>query len=149
MKIITPLGVGLGLSLFAAGPAAANITHTASLEHASGPVQAQYRGAVVIAHKQVGAVAPPGARTTLRCAWTARIAVDRVATTASGAVASRSFDTEGVAKGSRAGWCKTNRSAIAQEVAGRLRDADRHLARAAHQDRPVLLSEVDRIHDPA
>lgn len=144
MTIIASLG--LGLSLIAAGPAA---THTVAVEHRSGPVQAQYRGAVEIEHKQIGAVAPPGRSGTLRCAWTARLAVDRTATTATGALASRSFAVPAVAKGSRAGWCSTSRSAIAEEVAARLRDADRHLALAAQDDRQVLLSEVDRLADPA
>lgn len=145
MTIIASLG--LGLSLIAAGPAAA--THTASIEHHSGPVEAQYRAATVVEHKQIGSVAPPGRSGTLRCAWTARLAVDRTATTAFGALASRSFAVSGVAGGSRPGWCSANRRAIAQEAATRLRGVDRHLAAAAREDREVLLAEVDRLAEPA
>ncbi|MBB5712234.1 hypothetical protein [Sphingomonas xinjiangensis] len=149
MKRIVSLG--LGLSLAAAGPAAATPvhSHSASVEHRSGPVRADYRGTVVIEHKQVGSVAPPGRASTLRCAWSARLEVDRVATTAAGAQASRSFATPEVARGSRTGWCGTSRDAIARAVAAGLRDAERHLAAAARDDRPALLSQVDRLADPA
>lgn len=145
MTIIASLG--LGLSLTAAGPTAA--THTASVEHRSGPVQAQYRASTVVEHKQIGSVAPPGRSGTLRCAWTARLSVDRTATTAFGALVSRSFAISDVAGGSRPGWCRDNRRAIAHDVATRLGDTDRYLAAAAREDREVLLAEVDRLAAPA
>lgn len=144
MTAIATLALGLGL--FAAEPVAP-ATHSVVVDHPSGRVDARYGGSIVVEHKQVGAVAPPGRAGTLRCAWTARLSVDRVATTASAGSASRSFVTNPVLNGSRPGWC--NRTAIDQEVAARLPDTGVHLADAAREDQPVLRAEVDRLHGPA
>ncbi|UYY57771.1 hypothetical protein [Sphingomonas sp. S2-65] len=142
--------IALGLSIFAAAPVgAATHTHTLVVDHPSGPVDARYRGRVIVEHQQIGSVAPPGRGATLRCAWTARLAVDRTATTPSKAAASRSFVTDGIMRGSRPGWCSAARSAIAGEVASRLSNADVHLAAAARADHPVLLAEIDRLAGPA
>ena len=146
MTAIATLALGLGL--FTAEPGAP-ATRSIVLEHPSGRVDARYGGTVVIEHKQIGAVAPPGRAETLRCAWSARLAVDRTATTASAASVSRSFVTAAVLRGSRPGWCSTSRSAIEREVASRLSDADAHLAIAARADRPILLAELDRLAGPA
>jgi len=59
-------------------------------------------------------------------------------------MASRSFAKNDVAKGSLPGWCNTNKSAIAREVARKV-DANKHILEAAQEDQPVLLVELDQL----
>lgn len=119
--------------------------HNLAVPHSSGTAQAEYRGAIGVQHKQVGAPAPAGRPSTLRCVWTANIEVNRTATTAAGALASRSFVRDDVANGSRPGWCSANRTVIARDVAQRLGDGSQHLAQAAEADRAMLLTDLDRL----
>lgn len=118
--------------------------HVLTVQHSAGPATVEYRGDPSIRYRQTGAVAPAGAPSTLRCAWTVDLTVDRVATFGKGMMLSRSFVRSGVAEGSRPGWCDSSRSAIQAEVRERVGSADRHVAAAAFADRPVLLAELDR-----
>ena len=140
MTFITSLG--LMLSAAHGMPAA---VHTVSIQHASGPVEAEYRGEVDVQHRQIGSPAPGGRPSTLRCAWTAHLAVDRIATSTSNAMASRNFTRNDIASGSRPGWCRTNRAVIARDVAARIGDVERHVALAAQDDTPALQAELDRL----
>lgn len=126
----------------AAAPAPAD---SVSVPHPSGTAQADYRGAITVAHKQIGSAAPAGRPSSLRCVWSASLEVNRTATTPTGTLASRSFVQEDVAEGSRPGWCTANRSAIARDVAQRVGDGSQHLAKAAAADRAVLLADLDRL----
>lgn len=134
--------IAVALAAASTAPLAA---HTLAVPHASGTAQAEYRGAIGVQHRQIGTPSPGGRPSTLRCVWTANIKVNRVASTAAGMLASRSFVQEDVANGSRPGWCSANRSVIARDVAQRLGDGSTHLARAAAADRAVLLTELDRL----
>ena len=89
---------GLALAT-AATMAAPTIEHTTRVDHHSGPVEVRYRGAVVVEHRQIGAVAPAGQSSTLRCAWTANMIVDRHAKASSGTLMTRNFARDGVAAG--------------------------------------------------
>lgn len=142
MTIIASIGMALGLAT-ASGTAPA--VHVVSLDHASGAVQAEYRGQIAIKQKQIGTSAPAGRPSTLRCVWEANLTVDRTATTGSGNLASRSFIQDGIAKGSRAGWCSTNGAAIARDASRSMGDVSQHLAAAAQRDGDTLLSELDQI----
>lgn len=137
------------LAIFAAAAAAATgapaATHSLSVEHASGAVQADYRGDIKIQQKQVGAVAPPGRPSSLRCVWTANMEVNRTAIGAGGVMASRSFVENNVANGSRPGWCNASRSAIQQDVAKKVGDTRAYLAKAADADRAALIADLDKL----
>ncbi len=123
-------------------PAAA---HTVTIPHSSGNVRAEYAGEVVVQHRQIGTPAPGGRASTLRCMWTASLAVDRKATNDAGRVASRSFTRENVASGSRPGLCSSNRAAIDREVIAQLGDASDHVALAAQDDHSVLHQELEHL----
>ncbi|MES2271995.1 MAG: hypothetical protein V4533_14015 [Pseudomonadota bacterium] len=135
---------GLSLGLLAAASSAA-AEHRVQIDHRSGAVDAHYRGNVDVSHKQIGSAAPGGRASSLRCAWTAKISVNREARHASGAVMTRAFESDTIVKGSRPGWCSTNTAAIAQDVALRTDDIQRHLLAAAEKDHAVLTAEVERL----
>jgi len=117
---------------------------TRTINHSSGSVTADYRGAVVIERKQIGSVAPPGRPSTLRCQWTAHLNVERQAAGAGGLAMSRSFVRPNVAEGSRPGWCEGHSPFIDREVAERMQDQT-HLQQAADEDRATLMIDVDRL----
>lgn len=139
MTHIVLAGLLLGL---AAAPAA--VDHMVRVDHHSGPVDAIYRGQVTISYRQVGAVAPPGVPSTLRCRWAAHVAVERAARSASG-VATRSIASPDVLTGVRPGWCDAHRDAVAGEVAARMDDVRARVERVAQEDHEVLRSELDRL----
>ncbi|WP_093330352.1 hypothetical protein [Sphingomonas rubra] len=120
--------------------------HVVTLDHRSGSVEARYRGAVMVTHRQIGAVAPGGRASTLRCTWHADLAVTREARGTVGIAASRSFGRDGLFAGSRPGWCDTARRAIADEVASRAGEVDTHLRALAQEDHAPLRAELDRLH---
>lgn len=122
------------------------VDHRGRLDHHSGPVATHYRGTVAVAHRQIGAVAPGGRASTLRCDWAASMIVDRRATAASGATMTRQIESDPIVSGTRAGWCVTNRAAIAREVADRTADMQDHLIDLAREDHEALRSELDSIH---
>ena len=136
-----------GLMLGAAGAALGmTVEHQSRLDHHSGPVAAQYRGTVAVSHRQVGAVAPAGAPSTLRCDWAATMTVDRHATASSGTVMTRRIESDPRISGSRAGWCTNHRAAIAKEVAARAATMQDHLMTLAQEDHEAIRLELDRIH---
>jgi hypothetical protein len=138
-----------GLALAAAGAALGmTVDHQHRVDHHSGPVAVDYRGDVVITHKQLGAVAPGGRTSSLRCDWAATMTVARHGIAASGTRLVRSIDSDPVVSGSRPGWCMTSHRAIAKEVASRKADMQRHLAGLAQEDEAMLRAELDRIHGP-
>ncbi|MEN2749795.1 hypothetical protein [Sphingomonas sp. T9W2] len=118
--------------------------HVLTVQHAAGPADVEYRADPSIRYSQLGAVAPGGRPSTLRCSWSVDLAVNRVATLREGTMLSRSFVRNGVAEGSRPGWCDASRTAIEGEVKKRIGSAGRHVEAAADADRPVLLAELDR-----
>ncbi|TKD51549.1 hypothetical protein [Sphingomonas baiyangensis] len=118
-------------------------TLTRTIDLPSGAVTAEYRGDVEIATKQIGAVAPGGRPSTLRCSWTASLNVERQAT-GGGVIAARSFTLPKVAEGSRSGWCDGQRKAIGKEVAQRVQTGA-YLERAANADRGKLRADFDQL----
>ena len=138
-----------GLALAATGAALGmTLDHQNEVDHRSGPVAVKYRGDVVITHKQVGAVAPGGRASSLRCDWAASMSVARHAVAASGARLVRSIDSEPVVSGTRPGWCVTSHGAIKKEVAAKAADMRQHLMMLAQEDEQMLRVELDRIHGP-
>ena len=138
-----------GLALAATGAALGmTLDHQNEVDHRSGPVAVKYRGDVVITHKQVGAVAPGGRASSLRCDWAASRSVARHAVAASGARLVRSIDSEPVVSGTRPGWCVMSHGAIKKEVAAKAADMRQHLMMLAQEDEQMLRVELDRIHGP-
>ncbi len=141
--------VTAGLVLAAIGAALGmTIDHQNHVDHHSGPVAVDYRGDVAITHKQVGAVAPGGRASSLRCDWAATMTVARHAVAASGTRLVRSIDSEPVVSGTRPGWCAASRRAITKEVASRTADMQARLEVLAREDETMLRAELDRIHGP-
>jgi hypothetical protein len=138
-----------GLVLAATGAALGmTMDHQNEVDHRSGPVAVKYRGDVVITHKQVGAVAPGGRASSLRCDWAASMSVARHAVAASGTRLVRSIDSEPVVSGTRPGWCVASHGAIKKEVAAKAADMQQHLLMLAQEDEQMLRVELDRIHSP-
>ncbi len=117
---------------------------TTTVDHPGGAITADYRGDVTIGMKQVGAAAPGGRPSTLRCMWTARLRVERQAVGAGGMRAARSFTAPGVVEGSRAGWCDGQRPAIEREVAAQMQRG-LHLQHAAYADHHSVSADFDRL----
>ncbi|WP_343525812.1 hypothetical protein [Sphingomonas sp.] len=138
------LMAGLMLGTLAGSDGA--IEHRVQLDHHSGPVAVRYSADIGVSHKQVGAVAPGGRASTLRCQWSANVTVHREARASAGAMLRRSAARDGVIEGSRPGWCSAHRDAIAQEVAQRRDAVKAHLQAVAQEDHPVLRAEIDRLH---
>ncbi len=128
-----------------AGPGAA-MEHSLRIDHASGTTEVHYRGDVDVVHRQVGAVAPGGRASTLSCRWKANVSVTREARHASGSTMTRAIEGARAIEGTRAGWCSTQRDAIAQEVAQRTEAMRAHLLAIAAEDHPVLMAEIERLH---
>ena len=138
-----------GLVLAATGAALGmTVDHQNQVDHRSGPVAVKYRGDVVITQKQVGAVAPGGRASSLRCDWAASMSVARHAVAASGTRLVRSIDSDPVVSGTRPGWCVASHSAIKKEVAAKAADMKQHLVMLAQEDEQMLRVELDRIHGP-
>lgn len=136
------------LGLSAASPLT-TIEHSTQIDHDTGPLTANYHGNIEIDQKQTGSVTPSGRPSTLRCMWTASIAVTRDAKTADGMILGRQFVRENVASGSYAGWCSKNKIAIAESVAKRTPDLERHMTALVQEDRNILLADLDRLRSSA
>ncbi|WP_242416520.1 hypothetical protein [Sphingomonas panni] len=124
--------------------------HVVTIRHAAaGSARVEYRATPSIRYRQLGAVAPGGRPSTLRCSWSADLIVDRVATLDAGTMLSRSFVRRGIVDGSRPGWCGSSRAVIEGEAGKRIGSTDRHVQAAAAADRPVLIAELDRSGPPS
>lgn len=127
----------------------ASDAHRIEMDHRGQRVDVIYRSDLAIEHRQVGAVGPGGRTSTLQCAWTARVSVQREARSSAGHVLARTIASDLPIEGRRAGWCAGQRAAIAQDVAARSGEARAHLLAVAEQDRATLALELDAAHGPA
>lgn len=141
--MLTLIAAGLMLGGMEAGDPAPEPVHRIRIEHASGPVEIDYRPTLSVHARQLGTVAPGGRAGTLRCVWTAEVTVERSAHHASGAVLERVLRRDGVARASHPGWCKAAQGR-ALESAGRA-DLGTHRAALARQDHPSLVAALDRL----
>lgn len=141
MAILLTAGLLLG-TLTGAAP----IEHRVALDHPSGTVEAEYRSALAVTHRQIGTASAPGRPSSLRCQWRADLTVTREARHAAGTMLRHESSHQGVLDGSRPGWCTTNRAAIAREVASRQEALRDHLIAVAKADEARLLAEVERAH---
>ena len=132
----------LSFGLLAAG-SSPPLEHRVQIDHKGAAINVNYRGEIDVIHKQRGSAAPGGRPSSLRCEWKAKVIVNREAQHASGALMSRTFESEDSVKGSRPGWCVANRKAIAQDVALKTDSIQQNLLAAAAADRMVLTAEVE------
>ncbi|WP_428968957.1 hypothetical protein ACQR50_15295 [Sphingomonas sp. Xoc002] len=142
MNMLLIAGLALGGVVASDGA----LEHRVQLDHHTGPVAVRYSADVGVTHKQIGAVTTGGRPSTLRCLWSANVTVHREARGPGGTALMRSAAQDRVIKGSRPGWCSTNRNAIAQEVARRHDAVRDRLQAVAQEDHGLLRAEMDRLH---
>jgi hypothetical protein len=135
--------IPLILGLLLAAPSS-EIAHSVRIDHAAGPVHADYRMRIAVHHQQLGVAGPGGRVSKLRCRWQADLIVDRQARHATGTLR-RALRQEGVAAGSRPGWCTANRATIAKDVASATKDMRGPVQALAGQDAEMLRAELDHI----
>lgn len=137
-------------ALAVAAPAAAE-THSVTVDHRGTPLAVTYQAVVDVAYRQRGGAAPPGVQNSLRCDWTAKISVNRQAQrdgTPLVALAREVSNTERL-QGSRPGWCKQARVAIARDVEKRTAAVREHLIEVAERDRQAVVAEIESAADLA
>jgi hypothetical protein len=140
MKMVVLMGMALGACL--ASPALA-LEHEVVIDHDAGPIAADYRGSVSVETRQVGAAGAAGRPSTLRCEWTASLNVERVAKVGESLRSQRSMSRDGVAKGSKPGWCETSTKAIDKLVDARTDSFRTAMMALVEQDRSVIVAEAD------
>ncbi len=133
---------GLAAAGILASPALA-LEHEVVIDHAAGPIAADYKGAVAIETTQVGAAGVAGRPSTLACRWTASLTVERVARVGEALQSRRSLSSEDVASGSRPGWCETNSKAIEKMVDARGETFRTAMLALVERDRAALLAEAE------
>lgn len=140
MKKLVMSAFALTVSL--AAPAAA-LEHEVVIDHAEGPIAADYKGTVRVETRQIGTVSAAGRPSTLECQWTARLEVDRVARVGEVFRSQRILIRDKVASGSRPGWCESQTKAIDRIVAARRERIRSAMLALVEQDRATLLAEAD------
>lgn len=135
---------GLALAVGLASPALA-LEHEVVIEHAAGPIAADYQGSVTVQTKQVGTAGVAGRPSTLRCDWTASLNVERVAKVGETLQSRRSMTRDDVASGSRPGWCETNSQAIDKLVDSRRETIRTAMLALVEQDRSTILAEAESV----
>jgi hypothetical protein len=135
--------VGAGI---VASPALA-LEHEVVIDHAAGPIAADYKGSVSVETTQVGAAGVAGRPSTLACRWTASLTVERVARVGEGLQSRRSLSREDVASGSRPGWCETNAEAIEKLVDTRSDTFRTAMLALVERDRSAILAEAESVND--
>ncbi len=133
---------GVVLAACAASPALA-LEHDVVIDHAAGPIAADYRGTVKVETKQIGTAGVAGRPSTLRCQWTASLNVKRVASVGAGLQSRRMLTSEDVTRGSQPGWCPTNPQALDKLVDSRDARFKVALLALVEQDRAALLAGAD------
>lgn len=120
--------------------------HKTTIDHAVGPIAADYTGSTRVAMEQVGSAGAAGRPSSLSCRWTVSLAVDRHARLGSGHQARRSLVRSDVVKGSTPGWCP-DREYGAERIAARHgKDIHAALMALVEQDRALILAEADSMH---
>ncbi|MFM7348675.1 MAG: hypothetical protein ACKO01_04225 [Erythrobacter sp.] len=133
---------GAVLAGLLATPALA-LEHEVVIDHAAGPIAADYRGSVRIATKQVGTAGVAGRPNTLRCQWSASLDVERVAKVGAALRSQRTLTSADVANGSRAGWCPSDPATLDKLVDARSPKMREALMALVEQDRALLVAEAD------
>ena len=133
-----------GLIAAALTSPAVALEHEVIIDHASGPIAADYKGSVKIETKQVGVAGVAGRPSTLRCHWTASLNVERVAKVGEVMQSRRSLTRDDVASGSRSGWCIRHTEAFDRIVETHRETFRKTMLAVIDQDRPVIVAEAER-----
>ncbi len=133
---------GAALAASLASPVLA-LEHEVVIDHAAGPIAADYRGSVTIETRQVGSMGAPGRPSTLSCQWTASLNVERIAKVGSALNSRRTLTTDDVVTGAKPGWCPNNAQALDKLVDARSDKVRSALLALVEQDRAALLAEAD------
>ncbi len=136
--------VGAVLAACAASPAFA-LKYDLVIDHAAGPIAADYRGEVTIETKQVGTVGVAGRPCTLRCQWTASLNVQRVGKLGAALSSRRTLTSEDVTSGFKPGWYPVNPAALDKLVDARDARFQAAMLELVAQDRAALLAEADTL----
>jgi hypothetical protein len=144
----TALGIACGAIL--AGAASAEtpgkaLRHSTVLTHRGVPISADYEGATEIALRQIGSTAPGGRASTLRCAWTVSLAVERTARAGAAHSARHTLRQDNALAGEAAGWCAGARQAIERTVAARHDRLHATMMALVSSDRAAILAEADSL----
>lgn len=134
--------VGAALAVSIASPALA-LEHEVVIDHAAGPIAADYRGSVKIETRQIGTAGVSGRPSTLRCQWTASLNVERVAKVGAALQSRRTLTSDDVAGGARAGWCPSNPDKLEGLIDVRSDEIRSALLAIVEQDREAILAEAD------
>lgn len=116
-----------------------------TIDHAGGPIAADYAGKSRVAMEQVGGVGAAGRPSSLSCRWTVSLAVERHARLGSGHLARRSLVRSDVAKGATPGWCPDREHGAERIAARHGKDIHAALMALVEQDRALILAEADSI----
>lgn len=119
------------------------LEHEVVIDHAEGPISADYNGTVTVSTRQVGAAGAPGRPSTLACRWSARLEVERVARVGEAFRSQRVLTRDKVVGGTRPGWCQTQSKAIDRIVEGRGDTIRSAMLALVEADRAALLAEAD------
>jgi hypothetical protein len=139
-RVLAALALAAGL----VAPAAA-LEHEVVIDHAAGPIAADYRGAVTIETTQIGAAGVAGRPSTLRCNWSASLNVERVAKVGESLQSRRQLSREDVASGSRPGWCEANAKVIDKLVDSRSETFRTAMLAMVEADRAEILAEAETV----
>jgi hypothetical protein len=138
----TLLGAVLAASL--ASPAIA-LEHEVVIDHAAGPIAADYKGSVSVKTTQVGSAGVAGRPSTLACRWTATLNVERVAKVGENLHSRRVLTRDEVTSGSKPGWCETNTKTIDRLVDGRTDNIRNAMLALVEEDRAAIVAEADSV----
>ncbi len=123
----------------------ADWTHSVPVTHGSVTTTAIYTAKPTVTLREIG-MAPGPRPGTMRCLWTADIAVDRrLGNTAADA---RTIGSEKRLNGSRHGSCQQNGREIDREIAGKSPEINAHLRAVAERDQQQLRAEIKMLSPP-
>ncbi|PAX06751.1 hypothetical protein [Sphingomonas lenta] len=121
-----------------------------TIDGAGEPIDLTYDARPDVRYRQLGAVAPPGRPSSLRCAWSADMRVARRAERRGVPLASLSRDLAklNLAEGSRHGWCAQVRAGVEREVAGMAAAAQPRVREVVARDQASVSAELRSLTPP-
>ena len=117
-------------------------THSVPVTNNGVTTTAIYTAKPTINLRQIGMAAGPRPG-TMRCTWSADIAVDR--RLGNTAADTRAIGSEKRLNGSRHGSCIQNRDEIHREIAGKSPEINAYLLAVAQRDQQQLRAEIDAL----
>jgi len=123
--------------LAASGP---GLTHSVTVDHASGPVRADYNATLKVVRNEVG-ISPGTRQGHTRCHWEAFAHISRTVAQRTGP--ERDFAPVPIARGFRPGGCIETRTGIAADVERHHHKVGRVLVETAARDEATLLAALN------